>query len=93
MGVAFSFVTAFPLTRLFEFVLGMCAALLWRPPWGLVYGSALEIAALSLVVLASHLAMLIPNPVGAVRVVRDQCDPLRSCCTPDRFNGDELRAD
>ena len=29
-GVAFSVVAAFPLTRLFEFVLGMCAALLWR---------------------------------------------------------------
>lgn len=66
---AFPVIVGFPLTRLFEFVLGMCAALLWRrlPALhiGPVYGTALELAALGLVVLASHLAVRVPNPGSA----------------------------
>ena len=56
--------------------------------------SALELAALSLLVLASHLATHIPNPGSApsawlaVNVI-----PSVSRCTPNRFDGDELRAD
>jgi peptidoglycan/LPS O-acetylase OafA/YrhL len=66
---AFPVIVGFPLTRLFEFVLGMCAALLWRRlpaiRIGRVYGTALELAALGLVVLASHLAVRVPNPGSA----------------------------
>jgi peptidoglycan/LPS O-acetylase OafA/YrhL len=66
---AFPVIVGFPLARLLEFVLGMCAALLWRRlptiHVGPVYGTALELAALGFVVLASHLAVRVPNPGSA----------------------------
>lgn len=62
-----------PLTRIFEFILGMCVALAWRskaqPKWGPLMATAVELAVLAMCVLCMlYLARIVPwvdrSPLG-----------------------------